>query len=1037
MASNFDISKLADPEYFKSNRIAAHSDHKYFANLTELANLKSSFVLSLNGLWQFKYADNIEACPPNFQSLEADCHDWATIRVPAHIQMEGYGKPHYTNTPYPWDGHEAIKQGEIPKRNNPVACYVKYFNAPESWSQTFISFQGAESALIVWLNGQFVGYSEDSFTPSDFDLTPFMVKGENKLAVQVVRYSSGSWLEDQDFFRFSGLFREVLIYTKPKIHADDIFVKAVPTNNYLDGSLKIDFKWNTDSTKVVDVQIYDANNKCIINESQSVAGRESSFNAEISGINLWSAEYPNLYRAVFIVKDADGSICEIIPQNIGFREFKMDGGIMKINGKRIIFKGVNRHEFDCYNGRAFDPALIEQDIIVMKKNNINAIRTSHYPNQSRLYELCDIYGLYMIDETNLETHGSWMRNGGCYRDENTVPGDNPKWLAAVLDRAESMLERDKNHPSILIWSCGNESCGGKNVFEMSEYFRKADPSRLVHYESIFWDRRFNATSDMESQMYTTVANIKKFLSEHRDKPFICCEYTHSMGNSNGGMHKYTQLTEEDELYQGGFIWDFVDQAIWSNEKKALLYGGDFGDRPSDYNFSGNGILFSDRRLTTKLQEVKFNYQNFTLTPSESKVKIQNKSLFTNAADYILKLTLLVDGHETWTNELEVPTISAGEIKDVDIVVPYYGSGEYALTASLCLKTDTIWAARGHEIAFGQTVYQKSTDDQSNVNAWLNRSKSYVPNQIYKSVKKMRIVKSDINIGVQGDGWSAMFSSAAGNLTSYKYNGVELIEEMPQLNFWRAPIDNDYGNGHHIDCAQWKIASLYRRCKKIEYAISNDEFKTVAKYFGEECNCEFEADKIRFRYTYELATNPAATCQVTYTVESDGAIKVEMDYQKVDGLPDLPDYSMIFTLKSDYNQIKFYGYGPLDNYNDRSEGARLGIYKTTAADEVEPYLRPQECGNHCGVRYFEVTDNRGRGVRVYSDKPFEASALPYNPYELENARHAYDLPNVHHTYLKASAGQCGVGGDDSWGSPTLDEYLIKNEDKHFEFYFRGV
>ena len=579
---NFNFEKLADPEFFQQNRLPAHSDHKYFANDSELNRNESSFKISLNGLWHFQFADNLNLIPNNFQSPEFDCHDWKTIRVPAHIQMEGYGSAHYTNTTYPWDGHEVIHQGQIPQRNNPVACYVKYFDAPEIWQKIFISFQGAESAIAIWLNGQFVGYSEDSFTPSDFDLSPFIKDFDNKLAVEVFKYSSGSWLEDQDMFRFSGLFREVFLYTKPKIHVEDISVKAKPINNYQDGELEIDFKFNSDEQKIIDIEIFDPENNSVSKDSIS----ENIFKKTFSNVKLWSAEYPYLYRAVITVKDSEQNICEVIPQLIGFREFKMDGNIMKINGQRIVFKGVNRHEFDCFNGRAFDPSMIENDIKLMKQNNINAVRTCHYPNQSPIYELCDIYGLYVIDETNLETHGSWMRNGGNFCDENTVPNDNPKWLANVLDRAKSMLERDKNHPSILIWSCGNESCGGKNIFEMSEYFRKADSSRLVHYESIFWDRRYNNSSDMESQMYPTVESIKKFLSERRDKPFICCEYTHAMGNSCGGMHKYTNLTEEDELYQGGFIWDFVDQAIYSKEKDALLYGGDFGDRPCDYNFSG-------------------------------------------------------------------------------------------------------------------------------------------------------------------------------------------------------------------------------------------------------------------------------------------------------------------------------------------------------------------------------------------------------------------------------------------------------------------
>ncbi len=1031
----FDLKNLANPEYFQENRLPAHSDHKYFASIEELAGWQSKFFLSLSGLWHFAYAPNLNFIPQDFQAENFDCHDWQTIRVPAHIQTENFGKPHYTNTTYPWDGHEVIKPGEIPRRDNPVACYVKYFDAPADWKNFFVSFQGAESGIAVWLNGNFVGYSEDSFTPSDFDLTPFIKARENKLAVAVFRYTSGSWLEDQDFWRFSGIFRDVILYSKPEIHCEDIFVHAAPINNYTDGNLKIETRWNSDAEKIIELKIFDENKSCVLDETKNFSGSEFIFNFELKNILLWSAEKPNLYRAIFFVKNSAGAVVEVIPQNIGFREIKLEDTLIKINGKRIVFKGVNRHEFDCFNGRACNPADIEQDIIALKRNNVNAIRTSHYPNPSRLYELCDIYGLYMIDETNLETHGAWMRNGGCFYDENTVPGDNPKWLAAVIDRAKSMLERDKNHPAILIWSCGNESCGGKNIFEMHEFFRQRDPSRLVHYESIFWDRRFNATSDFESQMYPPVAKIKEFLAAHRDKPFVCCEYSHAMGNSCGGLSKYTRLADEEILYQGGFIWDFADQAIFTDE--GLKYGGDFGDRPSDYNFSGDGLFFANRIPTTKLQEVKFCYQNFELLPNEKTIKIINRSLFTNVEEFDLKLQLLRDGVEVWEKIYGAPNILPGESSEIKIDLPNYGAGEYVVTASLCLKAENIFAERGFEVAFGQGVFKKS-DSSASISAWLEKKNIYSPEKKISAGRKLRVVQSDINLGVQGEGFSFMFSSAAGSLTSYKFNGEEFISNFPAPNFWRAPVDNDYGNGQHIAAAQWKLASVYKKCVKIEYRTDEKNFVAVERYFGEKFNGEFAADFVEVKFTYELQTTPKSFCVVTYKVESDGALKISQDYKKVEGLGDLPDFGILFTLPKKFSRIKFYGLGPLDNYCDRSEGARLGIFETDIFEEVEPYLNPQECGNHCGLRWFEVLDNRGRGLKISAvEKNFEASALPYSPHEIENARHQEELPEQNYTFLKISSGQCGVGGDDTWGSPTLEEYKIKNADKHLEFYLEGV
>ena len=1048
----FTVDRLADPTFFAENRLPAHSDHVAFADAMEMAEGLSSLRRSLNGIWSFHYARNLAARPQGFEQPDYDVSGWETIRVPAHWQMEGHGVPQYTNQTYPWDGHEVVHPGQVPQRDNPVGSYVKDFVLPEGWDNAVLSLQGVESAVAVYLNGQYVGYSEDSFTPSDFDLTPYLKAGVNRLALQVFRFSSGSWIEDQDFWRFSGIFREVILYTKPAIHLDDLRVTAAPIHGYQDGKLHLDMKWNSGEAHKVQIELFDAETgECCLKEEQQAEGLTSSFEAELTGVKLWSAEAPNLYRAVISVEDEAGHLLEVIPQNIGFREFRMDDGLMKLNGKRIVFKGTNRHEFDCYSGRAADPAEIEKDIIIMKQHNINALRCSHYPNSSYIYELCDRYGLYVIDETNLETHGSWMRNGKCDIVEETLPNDHEEWQDIILDRAKSMLERDKNHAAILIWSCGNESCGGKDLYVMSEYFRQADPTRLVHYENIFWDRRYNGTSDMESQMYPTVADIKKFLAEHRDKPFICCEYTHAMGNSIGGMHKYTDLTDEEPLYQGGFIWDFVDQAIWHKDrygKDALAYGGDFGDRPNDGNFSGDGILFADRKLTTKMQDVKFNYQNFDLDVTAEQVTIHNKSLFTDTASYELHLELMLDGKTIWETTADAPHILPGESGTVSLEdLPLTNAGEETVTASLCLKEDTLWAKRGFEIAFGQGTWHvdevEVPEPHEAVCAtdFVKRARCfhYTPNMELetKPEKPLHIVHGDIDLGVRGTGFEIMFSGASGNLTSYKCNGVELIEEAPKPSFWRAPVDNDYGSRRDFMTAQWKLASLYRRCVKKELLDDAGNWQEF-DWFGQLGQKEYEASSISVRFTYELATQPLSSCRMTYTVVPDGSIKVELDYDAVEGLPEIPDFAMIFTMPADYGQVRFYGYGPLDNYADRQRGAKLGIFETQAKDEVEPYLLPQETGNHCGVRWIEVTDHRGRGVRLAMDEePFEASALPYSAHELENARHAYDLPEVHHTFLRASLGQCGVGGDNTWGAPVLPEYTVKNTAKHFAFYFKGI
>ena len=1052
MEKAFDWNQLADPQFFAENRRAAHSDHKYYRSLEELAAGQSSFVRSLDGIWRFHYAKNPSLRPCGFEKPETDCSSWDTIRVPAHIQMEKdgrYGVPQYTNIAYPWDGHECVKPGEVPARENPVASYVRFFEVPEGWKRVFISFGGAESALLVYLNGHYVGYSEDSFTPSDFELTPYLVPGKNKLAVQVVRFSSGSWLEDQDFWRFSGIFRSVLLYTEPEVHIEDLFVHARPVHDYADGVLTLDMKWNTEAARGVALELFDADGKKVGEKAGIIPGgqRETSLSLELSRVHLWSAEHPYLYRALLTVRSSQGKVEEVVAQPVGFREFKLEDGLMKLNGKRIVFKGVDRHEFDCDRGRAMEPGEIEQDLKVMKQHNINAVRLSHYPNQSRIYDLCDVYGFYVIDEANLETHGSWQKNGKDVPG-GELPGNREEWLPAVLDRASSVLERDKNHASILIWSCGNESFGGRDIYEMSRFFRREDPDRLVHYEGIFHDRRYPESSDMESQMYTPAADIRRFLQEHPEKPFICCEYSHAMGNSLGGMHKYTELSEEEPRYQGGFIWDFVDQAIRRRDRygrEYLAYGGDFGDRPTDGNFSGDGILFADRSLTPKLPAVKKNYEDFELTPKGAELVIRNKSLFTEASDYDLRLVLLRDGKEVWRSQQPAPEVHPGASCTLPLSLPRFGAGEYVLTASLVLRTPSRWAWAGFEIAFGQEVWTAEEEENARqaLSSYLLADAARLERPaVLRDVPPLHIVKSDINLGVLCPGISMMFSSASGGLISYRMDGEELLETQPVPCFWRAPIDNDLGSRRDFRTAPWKLASLYRRLVKCELREPGKDWQTYT-WFGSEGVAEYDApagESLSLRFTFELAVQPAATVTVTYTVEPGGRIHIALDLPKADGLPELPEFSMLFQLPADYGQVRYYGLGPSENYADRRAGARLGVFSSTTAGEMAAYLRPQECGAHGGVRWMTVTDRRGRGLRLSAEtpaQPLEATALPYSPHELEQAGHAYELPQVHHTYLRASIGQCGVGGDDSWGAPVLEEYTLGNGGRHLSFTIEGV
>lgn len=1026
--SNFDSNIIKNPEIFEQNRLAAHSDHVCYKNELEKIKGKSSLRYDMNGLWKFAYAKNQSLAPCGFEAADYDCKNWDEIRVPAHIQMEGYDVPIYTNTTYPWEADESIKPGEVPEIFNPVASYVKYFTIPENMKnkRVCISFQGVESGFALWLNGHYVGYSEDTFDPSDFELTDYIVEGENKLAVRVWKWTSSSWCEDQDFYRFSGIFRDVFLYAVPCAHVEDLSVVPTLNDTFDEGTLSVSIK--ADGDGIASVKLYELGDLSVekydraklLLEEFDIELRNKEIcegSCNVKNPLLWSAEKPNLYEVKIIVKDTHGNETEFISQPAGFRRFEMVDGLMKLNGKRIVFKGVNRHEFSSITGRVPNRDEVIKDIVTMKKNNINAIRTSHYPDDSMLYEFCDIYGIYMIAENNLESHGTWEAYNKGYVDlDFVVPKDKPQWREMMLDRANSCYQRDKNHPAILIWSCGNESFGGKTIYEMSQLFRQLDKHRLVHYEGVFNDRSYNDTSDMESQMYTPVAGIEKFLAEHPEKPFICCEYTHAMGNSCGAMHKYTELTDREPRYQGGFIWDYIDQSIYKKDRYGkwfLTYGGDFGDRPTDGDFSGNGICYGgEREASPKMQEVKFNYQNISVDfDSDYIFTVTNKNLFVNTSVFDAFAILLADGEEVYRTKLqisvppmdrasyEVPVTLKNSMIDVE--------KEYCIVVSFVLKENTIWEKAGYEIAFGQHMIKKPVSE-------------------YSCDKSVELVVGNGNILVRGENFKALFSRMNLGMVSYVYGGVEMLPNtIPLPNFWRTPTNNDSGNMMPQRYAQWKIASMYVTTRQDQ------------RFADTSPRVEKNDNNIAITYTYFMPTTPQSSCEVTYRVFGDGTIETTLSYDPVKELGDMPEFGMMFKLDADYDTVKWYGLGPQETYEDRQHGGKYGVYENKVADNVAEYLVPQESGNKCRVRYAKVMDKKGRGMLFFGDE-LSFSALPYTPHELENAAHHFELPPVHYTVVRVAKKQMGVGGDDSWGAHTHPEYLLDASEKmEFTFCFRGI
>lgn len=1026
--SNFDSNIIKNPEIFEQNRLAAHSDHVCYKNELEKIKGKSSLRYDMNGLWKFAYAKNQSLAPCGFEAADYDCKGWDEIRVPAHIQMEGYDVPIYTNTTYPWEADEFIKPGEVPEIFNPVASYVKYFTIPENMKnkRVCISFQGVESGFALWLNGHYVGYSEDTFDPSDFELTDYIVEGENKLAVRVWKWTSSSWCEDQDFYRFSGIFRDVFLYAVPCAHVEDLSVVPTLNDTFDEGTLSVSIK--ADGDGIASVKLYELGDLSVekydraklLLEEFDIELRNKEIcegSCNVKNPLLWSAEKPNLYEVKIIVKDTHGNETEFISQLAGFRRFEMVDGLMKLNGKRIVFKGVNRHEFSSITGRVPNRDEVIKDIVTMKKNNINAIRTSHYPDDSMLYEFCDIYGIYMIAENNLESHGTWEAYNKGYVDlDFVVPKDKPQWREMMLDRANSCYQRDKNHPAILIWSCGNESFGGKTIYEMSQLFRQLDKHRLVHYEGVFNDRSYNDTSDMESQMYTPAAGIEKFLAEHPEKPFICCEYTHAMGNSCGAMHKYTELTDREPRYQGGFIWDYIDQSIYKKDRYGkwfLTYGGDFGDRPTDGDFSGNGICYGgEREASPKMQEVKFNYQNISVDfDSDYIFTVTNKNLFVNTSVFDAFAILLADGEEVYRTKLQI-SVPPMDRASYEVPVTLKNSmidvgKEYCIVVSFVLKENTIWEKAGYEIAFGQHMIKKPVSE-------------------YSCDKSVELVVGNGNILVRGENFKALFSRMNLGMVSYVYGGVEMLPNtIPLPNFWRTPTNNDSGNMMPQRYAQWKIASMYVTTRQ------DQRFADTSPRVDKNDN------NIAITYTYFMPTTPQSSCEVTYRVFGDGTIETTLSYDPVKELGDMPEFGMMFKLDADYDTVKWYGLGPQETYEDRQHGGKYGVYENKVADNIAEYLVPQESGNKCRVRYAKVMDKKGRGMLFFGDE-LSFSALPYTPHELENAAHHFELPPVHYTVVRVAKKQMGVGGDDSWGSHTHPEYLLDVSEKmEFTFCFRGI
>lgn len=1010
-----------NPEIFQINRMDTHATWMPYDTVEDAIKGDrelSTYKLSLNGTWKFHYSERPDLREVNFYKENYDCRNWDNIQVPGHWQLQGYDYPQYTNVKYPWINTEDLQPPFAPVIYNPVGSYIRTFEVPDNWEgrTLYISFQGVESAFYLWVNGEMVGYSEDTFTPAEFDITGYVKKGKNKLAVEVYRWCDASWLEDQDFWRMSGIFREVYLYSTPKIHIYDFNVITELDQMYKDSKLCISAKianceQSGEKEFTVTADLYDKTDKVVLPEQicmveKFIDNKYTHMEGNTLVINplKWSAEHPHLYTLVLSLRDKAGNLLETVSCKVGFRKFEIKDGLMLINGRRIVLKGVNRHEFSCDKGRAIGEEEMLSDIKLMKKFNINGVRTSHYPNLERWYDLCDEYGLYVIDETNMETHGSWQY-GAEKEEPGVVPGSKPEWTEAVIDRCNSMYQRDKNHPSIIMWSLGNESWGGDNLVKMHDFLKEKDYTRVIHYEGVSQARQWEAASDVESQMYTKLESVEAYAKTNPAKPFIYCEYSHAMGNSSGNLSKYWELFDKYPMLQGGFIWDWIDQAIRTQTPDGIeymAYGGDFNEPVHDGNFCGNGIIFADRTVSPKIYEVKKCYQNVKIEMMDwgnGKIKLSNKFLFTNLNEYYLTWEISKNGVSVHSGrlDLELAPLQSMEQEIGELIHGRQDDEELVLTVSIRTSYENLWSQAGHEIAFEQFVYPRSSI-----------TKASIPEEL-----KLEVITEDNTLIVVGKDFNVAFNKSDGAMKEYSFHNVPLIKKAPVPNFWRAITDNDRGNHLEERCKTWRDASLDRTM--LEFRAQCDTTTVVVE-------TDFSFDK-----------TGDAKCQIHYTIFADGTIKIREKLLPGEGLPEIPEVGMLLQMDKEFNNLTWYGKGPHENYCDRAQSAKLGTYSARVEEQLVPYLRPQECGNKTEVRWMTIVNQNGIGLIVNGDPVIETNAQSYTPFQLEEYDHHYKLPDSESVTVRINYKQMGVGGDDSWGAHTHTEFIL-NADRNYEFSF---
>lgn len=974
----------------------------------------SQYRHSLDGDWKFRWSPDPKSRPQDFYQPNVDVADWDTIPVPSNWQLQGYGVPVYTNVNYPFKKDPPRVMGEPPqdytnfKHRNPVGSYRRTFQVPQSWDgrRIFLQFDGVDSAFYVWVNGKRVGYSQDSRTPATFDITNNVQDGENVLAVEVYRYSDGSYLEDQDFWRLSGIFREVFLWSVGEQTIHDYFITTDLDEDYRDAMMQIDLQVanHTDSevTSEVRVELFDASGAVAMTTSKSLQlpandSAPTTITHKVGNPAKWSAEQPNLYRMVLTLL-VDGKAVEKQSCAVGFREVEIRKGLLHVNGKTVYLKGVNRHEHHPRTGHTVSTESMIRDIQRMKQFNINTVRTSHYPAKLEWYDLCDRMGLYVIDEANIESHGMHYGKESLAKD--------PSWGPAHLARVEAMVERDKNHPSIIVWSMGNEAGNGVNFMSCYDWMKARDDSRPVQYEQAHFDKR---NTDIRCPMYATIDRIVKYATNDPDRPLILCEYAHAMGNSVGNLQDYWTAIEKYPHLQGGCIWDWVDQGLYKKTNDGtefFAYGGDFGDKPNDADFCINGLVDPERRPNPHLWEVKKVYQYIKVTaddPATGQLTVRNKYDFTNLDEFEAEWVLRRDGQEIASGSLGRLDVAPQTEQPVEVPLPELSrAGEHHLTVRFKLPKKTAWADSGHVVAWDQFALSAGP---------MNSSQD-------PTGEAPQLIETDEAFEVSDSRYSATVDKASGALTSYKFDGNQLLSEPMVPNFWKHPNNNQWGSKYPQRLGIWKDAAQQRKLVSIKTSDVNGQVAIDA---------EFELPTVEAKY------------HLQYVFGASGELTVRASYKPTGKrLPPMPRFGMKMAMPQEFEQVAWFGRGPHETYWDRKTGGELALYEDNVVDWNYDYIRSQDVGNRTDVRWMTLKNNRGVGLKFIGGQPLSVSAWPFSLSDLAAAKHPHELPRRDFNTVHIDWKLHGVGGDNSWGARTHPEYTLSGNEPHeYEFVIEPV